>query len=255
MAAFRSSSIGARLAFGFGAVLCCTALVAGLAIWQLSKLQEGVASIVGRQVEALIGAMEMQEKAGDMSLTLRRIAAPSSEEEGAKARDRLRVLVTAYRGAEERVAARLNDAVARALLDDARAGFQAVLPHVKTVSEQGEAGNYFDAASALANEYMPLRDPWASSLARLAAHQKRQVDNTYAGIVRDQTFARKAMVAAGVFAVAIGAVLAWLIGRSVVLPLAQVTRAAGAIADRDLRNRIEPDGSDEVTCSPELVRR
>ncbi|MGZ8291312.1 MAG: methyl-accepting chemotaxis protein [Telluria sp.] len=98
----------------------------------------------------------------------------------------------------------------------------------------------------VASKLVPAMSAYIQSVEQIARYQKSLFDNADATI--DQVYARaiQRLLALGGAAIVLGSVLAWLLSRSITIPLAKAVTMAQTVAAGDLRTEIEPGSRDEV---------
>ncbi|WP_194723053.1 methyl-accepting chemotaxis protein [Noviherbaspirillum malthae] len=239
--------IGTRLALGFGLVLLCATALLILGLWRMTALHANTQEIVSEKVGSLTSAMEMRETGWSLALALRQIATPTDALEGERESKRLGQLLENYAKAEAVVKKHSTDAQSKAMLAAATEQSQAILPVIEKIKGHAAGGNYFDAASMLKNDFLPLQDKWRASLVALADYQQKSMQATYAASQENFATTRLGMLAVGILTIAIGGIIALVITRTITVPLQNAARIADTIAAGDLSLRIDADtGNDEA---------
>jgi methyl-accepting chemotaxis protein len=238
--------IGTRLGLGFCLVLLCATMLLLLGLWRMSDLQGNSERIVNEDVAGLTAALQMREAGWSMSLAIRRASSPTDAAESERENKRLETILKDYEKSEEVLRNLALDAATKAKLEPVLAQRKEVMPIVERIREQGLSGNYFDAATILKTEFAPLHDEWIASLIALAEQQQQNMKATYARSVDSYSSARIGMIAVGVLTIALGAIIALFITRTITGPLQKAARIADTIAGGDLSETIEPGGRDEA---------
>jgi len=238
--------IGMRLAMGFGLVLLCATVVLVLGLWRMSALQANTELIVTEKVGSLTSAMEMRETGWSLAMALRQVATPTDATEGERESKRLATLLKAYAKSEETLKKYATDSQSKAVLAQAIEQKQAIVPAIEKISAQAASGNYFDAASQLKSDFLPLHEKWMASLVALADHQQKTMNATYETSRENYATTRMGMLAVGLLTIAVGAFIAWFIMRTITTPVQNAARIADAIASGDLTTPIEVHSKDET---------
>jgi methyl-accepting chemotaxis protein len=238
--------IGTRLALGFSLVLLCATALLGLGLWRMSQLQGNAEEIVTGRVAALTNAMEMRETGVGLALALRKIATPTDATEGEREGKRLDVLLQAYAKSEEVLRKHAVTPEAKAALAAATEQKQAVLPVIEKIKAHVAGGNYFDAASLLKTDFLPLQEKWISSLLDLAANQQKEMNATHEASQENYKSTRMGMLAVGILTIALGAFIAVFITRTITGPLQDAATVANTIAAGDLTAVIDAKSHDEA---------
>ncbi|MEC4723887.1 HAMP domain-containing protein, partial [Noviherbaspirillum sp. CPCC 100848] len=239
--------IGTRLALGFGLVLLCATALLVLGLWRMTALHANTEVIVSQKMASLTSAMEMRETGWSVALALRQIATPTDALEGERESKRLVTLLENYSKAEAVVKKHSADAQSKAVLAATVEQGQAILPVIEKIKAHAAGGNYFDAASMLKSDFLPLQEKWRMSLVALADFQQKTMQATYAASQENFASTRLGMLAVGILTIAIGAIIALLITRTITVPLQNAANIADTIAAGDLSARIDVDtGNDEA---------
>jgi methyl-accepting chemotaxis protein len=111
--------------------------------------------------------------------------------------------------------------------------------------QKGEAGQY--EVSALANEKLiPMINGYVGSIKDLVSFQKTISKNAHQTVLDIEESSKNTMIAIGLLAFAVGAVLAWLLARSITAPLNYAVSVARTVAAGDLTTNIEVKSKDET---------
>lgn len=246
MISLSNLKIGTRLGIGFSLVLVCATLVLALSLWRMSNLHGNTQRIVNEDVASLAASLEMREAGWSLALALRRIAAPTDASEGERETKRLDEIVAGYGKSEELLQRLSTDAASKAALAPVLAQRRELMPVVQKIRENAASGNYFDAASMLKVDFAPLHDKWMTSLSALTEQQQRNMKTIYADSEGNYAVTRIGMLIFGILTIALGALVAFFITRTIIAPLQRAASIADTIAGGDLSASIEPGGLDEA---------
>lgn len=246
MTNFSNLKIGSRLALGFGLVLLCATALLVLGLLRMSELHANTQLIVGEKVGNLTSAMEMREAGWSLALALRKVAAPNDSTEAERESKRIDQILEGYAKAEALLSRQATDAQSKTVLEPVLAQRQAIMPLVVEIKAHAAGGNYFDAASMLKSEFASLHDDWIVSLGALAEHQRNALNATYDASQSNYSSTRLGMAAVGILTIALGALIAWFITRTITAPLQRAAHFADTIAGGDLSEVIEPGSRDEA---------
>src|SRR5690606_17668744 len=103
-----------------------------------------------------------------------------------------------------------------------------------------------EARTFLNEQVLPKIHAWREPIRENLILQTAKNEADHADAVAAYSSARTSMQALGALALAIGALLAWLITRSLTTPLQEATRVARDIARGSLDSAIDPRGNDEL---------
>ncbi|WP_286758266.1 MCP four helix bundle domain-containing protein, partial [Ralstonia sp. RL] len=238
--------IGKRLALGFGLVLLCATALLALGLWRMSDLQASSEQIVTEDVGNLANALEMREAGWSIALALRRIATPTDATEGEREGKRLESILASYAKSEEALKRYAASGQTKALLAAVVEQRQATMPVIEKIKSLVAGGNYFDAAAMLKTDFQPLHDKWIASLAALADFQQKAMKETLEASRQNYTITQMGMLGIGILTIALGALIALFITRTITVPLQNAARIADTIAGGDLTTKIEVTSRDEA---------
>ncbi|MCI2244086.1 methyl-accepting chemotaxis protein [Xanthomonas sp. PPL568] len=118
-------------------------------------------------------------------------------------------------------------------------------PLNNAVMEAAAAGDYQRAQTLLREQSRPATLAWQAKIRENVALQHRLSAEAYDAAVSHLSRGRAMLIGGGIAAVLASILLAWLITRSLTVPLSRATRAAEAIADGRLDNDVSTDARDE----------
>ncbi|MRH02321.1 HAMP domain-containing protein [Xanthomonas sontii] len=240
-------NVGTRLASAFGVLilLSCALVVAGLLT--LKQAREMMDTIVNRRMQILDYTGEMRNASAQVAVNLRNIVLPTTQEENerfAKAVDQQR----RYYGEvhDKLYAIPVSDATGaqmRKAIDDA---YDRTRLANQKVLDLGMANKADEALKVLMAEAGPATQQWQETINTYANRQRTRGAEAYAGANVAMDRGRSLLVAGGVLVVLVSGLLAWLITRSLTVPLTRATRVAEAIASGKLDNDVRTDARDET---------
>ena len=100
-------------------------------------------------------------------------------------------------------------------------------------------GNQAEVVRLTNDKLLPALDSYDASIRAMLTHQQEQIDKTAAFINELYRSGRIDLIVLTVFALALGATLAWLLTRSIVQPIDEALLIADAVASGDLSNEFE----------------
>ena len=243
---FGNLSIGARLSLGFGAVLALLLALAGLSHYELSRIA-GINRMITQETWAKANAISV------VDVTTRANARANLElivNADPAATQRLFELIEANRKRIDEALATMRplmktaDAAARLrALEEARGRYVKSFQSVGAVLKGGDREG---ARQRLLQETLPILDSLQDHIIALSRQQAAEMDEagTASQAVIDEAERLNAGLSA--LALAVGALLAWRVSRSITRPLARAVKAAETVASGDLGQRIESGSRDET---------
>ncbi|MBB5942587.1 methyl-accepting chemotaxis protein [Xanthomonas sp. 3307] len=240
-------NVGTRLASAFGVLILLSCALVGAGLLTLKQSRDMMDTIVNRRMQILDYTGEMRNASALIAINLRNIVLPTTREENerfAKVVDEQRryygeihdklyaIPVTNAVGAQMRKA--IDDAYART-----RVANQEVL-------DLGMQDKDAEALKVLIAQAAPATQRWQEALNVYANRQREQGAQAYASAEAAMDRGRALLIAGGAIVVLVSGLLAWLITRSLTLPLTRATRVAEAIASGKLDNDVRTDARDET---------
>ncbi|MNX39613.1 Methyl-accepting chemotaxis protein I [compost metagenome] len=243
---FGNFSIGARLTLGFGVVLALLLALAGVSQYELTHIGQ-----INRTI-----TQETWTKASAIStidVTTR-----------ANARVNLELIVNANPAAADKLFAEID--ANRKVIDQALATLRPLFrteetsARLRTLEEvRGRYVKSFQSVGALLKngerdaarqrlleETLPILDSLRDRIIELSRLQSAEMSE--AGVASQEVIreAERLNIALSGIAVALGALFAWRVTRSITRPLARAVKAAETVASGDLGQRIEAGSKDET---------
>ena len=238
-------SVGRRLGASFGAILLITALIAATGMWRIGGLHRASERVATQEIEQ---QLLVEDWAADIRLNWVRTEAFLK----AIDRDYMDKLTTdtaaTAKGTDakvQRIEALAQGEQARALLAAiaaARKAYNDKLAEIRELHRGGEP----NVPTLVDKDLRPLADKYLQSLDDLRKAMAQQLAE---GQAETGTLATASQVLLGVgtlVAVALGALLAFTVTRSIVRPVQRGRQAAENIAGGDLTHPIESESHDET---------
>lgn len=238
--------IGTRLAFGFGLVLLFAAALLAMGLYRMNQLQSSTDYIVNNKVASLNAATEMNVQGRALALILRKMTAPTDAGEAEKETRKLTLALDAYSQSEGLVKKFVSGDQGQLSLNNAAEQQKAMNVVVGKIKDFVLAGNYFDAASLLQTDFNVPHEKWMASLAELAQQQQAAMKLAYEESQSNYHSAMAGMSLIGSLILGLGMFAAWIITRTITIPIQNASIAADHIASGDLRYKIEVGRSDEI---------
>ena len=109
-----------------------------------------------------------------------------------------------------------------------------------------KAGNAAQAESTYRDSFAPAAANYQNNVKALLAQQRKAIDATAQAIEAANERSFTLLLTLCALVVALGSVCAWLITRSITVPLQSAVQVAETVADGDLRTHFGPAASDEI---------
>ncbi|WP_369980261.1 methyl-accepting chemotaxis protein [Xanthomonas bundabergensis] len=239
-------NVGTRLSFAFGLLilLSCGLVVAGVVT--LAQARERLDTIVNRNMIIIQYTGDMLEASSVIAINLRNIVLPTTQEENvqfAKIIEQQRKRYAEVRDKLYALPASAEGAAMREQIDQARELSRA---SNQEVLDLGMNYKPDEALAALMKRAAPETQKWQDAISAYATLQRKRTDEAYAAANAAMDRGRALLISGGVAVVLVSSLLAWLITRSLTVPLSRATRAAEAIADGKLDNDVQTQATDET---------
>ncbi|MYM67192.1 HAMP domain-containing protein [Pseudoduganella sp. FT55W] len=243
---FPQLNTGMRVVASFAVLLLVMACMSGVSLWRLQSANDTAANLVHEKLarqqltSELLGVTELN---GLRAMSIGRS-------------DSLEVsdIFQAQLTAGEKVAAEMERKLAAMPVQDDEAALVRVVAEKKAafLAMRGElfkfkdSGRIQEVSDLLDNKWPGVFKAYAGALEKLLAHQTQQA-KALAEESSDQFEGSRALlIGLGLATLALGAVLAWMLTRSIVKPLTQAVTLAEQVASGELHVAIEHGRSDEI---------
>ncbi|WP_045737340.1 HAMP domain-containing protein, partial [Xanthomonas sp. MUS 060] len=240
-------NVGTRLSSAFGVLilLSCGLVVAGLIA--LAQARDRMDMIVKRNMTILDYTSTMRGSSSAIAVQLRNVVLPTSKEENIgfakiieqqrasyiEAHDKLyKIPVLGETGAQMR--RQIDQTYERAEAANQK------------VFDLGMNDKPDEALKELMANAAPATQKWQDAINAYAKRQRDNNTNAYDVANKAMNNGRMLLIMGGVAVLVVSSLLAWLITRSLTVPLGRATRAAESIASGNLDNDVRTDAKDET---------
>lgn len=233
-----------RLALAFGLVLLITVVIAGLGVWRLQELEKVTQQLTTVDNERLRATMEWRQAIETNWIRTRAAALDSSTDRLAAWQAEIEKASAAATTARKTVEGLIRTDAGRQLvmdIDKAREAYRGPRAELLKRKAAGE-----DVAGILEKEIAPLAEAYNKSLLEFERRQQMLYEHTRDEASLKAQRGRIIVIACTVVALLIGAVAAFLLGRSVIAPLQLAVRSAEQISEGNLTQSIMVKGRDEM---------
>jgi len=244
----RKYSIGARLAFAFGALLLMLVMTGVIGVERTRQVNEGLFAVSAKRIAGAREAARAIARSEDnarLTLQMFIIHDPIELDRLATRQDENRRDITAAIEALDHAA---EDPRARDLLTHVKSARTAYVDAFLRARQLHAAGKSEDGNAVALKEMIPRLRDYLAAWTAFTDHQWQLVDDNSRDSkdTMNATSRSIAVILLSCFALFIVA-LAVLITRSITQPLAQLVGSAGRVADGDFTERVEVIGADEAS--------
>ncbi|WP_045757081.1 MCP four helix bundle domain-containing protein, partial [Xanthomonas albilineans] len=239
-------NVGVRLATAFGILilLSCTLVVAGLIT--LFQARGRLDSIVNRNIAAMRASSEMLNASSVVAINIRNIVLPTSQEDNIRFSKVIDQQRARYLAARKRMSEISSDAQGLAKAEEIDRMRAMSVEVNNRVIDLGMHDKPKEALDLMMAKAAPLTQKWQESIAVYADLQAKRSSDAYAEASESMDRGRNLLIVGGALVVLVSSLLAWLITRSLTVPLNRATRAAEAIASGKLDNDVRTEAKDET---------
>ncbi|PPV08276.1 chemotaxis protein [Xanthomonas bromi] len=251
---FPNLRIGQRLALGFLAIIVLMVLLTVVGIQRVRSIDQQLTAINEVNSVKQRYAINFRGSVHDRAIALRDVVLMDDPADRHAAEQSIDKLAADYaRSAQplDDMIASSSDAKEKDILQNIKTIEQRTLPLVAQVREFRDAADKPHAEQRLLQEARPAFIAWLASINAFIDLQEAKNRATARQAVATARGFAMLMVISTVVALLLGAAIAFLLTRSVVLPLRQSLRLAERINDGDLRSQDTPTNNDE---SGQLLR-
>lgn len=243
---FSKFKIGIRLGGAFAAVLVLLALIAGLGIYQMSRLNDGTEQLVKQSwVKAKLANLALDNARGSIARIFEAVA--STDEQTTKnALGRLEANTLAFDDALSKLRPML-------VTDEGKANFaKAKEARNRYVTAYGKAlaalkdGNHDDAAKQAYGEAYTEMHAFAAALRDQVSLQEKIFEATGDSSIKTYETGRMQMLALSIITLLAGLMFAYTITRSITVPLARAVALSETVAAGDLSSEVSSSANDET---------
>ncbi|WP_439606199.1 methyl-accepting chemotaxis protein [Hydrogenophaga sp.] len=236
--------VGSRLALAFGLVLLITAVITGIGVWRLQELAQTTRQLATIDNEKLQLAVQWRQTI-DLNWVRTRAAILDSDTSRIAAwqadMDKTSEVTLASR---KRIIELVQTDVGKQLIADIDAAREAYRTPRANVMKARKAGE--DVTAALERDLKPLAEAYVNSILKLEQRQQAIYDATLKEAEENASSGRTILITGGVLAILLGAAAAFVLSRSITVPLRTAADSARRIADGDLTQPIDTAGRDEA---------
>ena len=242
----KNLKIGMRLGLGFALLLTLMALMSVIGIWRLNEIGAATRTMTEKTLVEERLASELVQVATINSVrtfALAKTSEPTLEKEYLVEISETQKQIAEIQGQLEKL---VQGTKGRQLLTDIEEKRLAYQKERDAVLKLKADYEYSDARARVDSHLAPALRAYVGSITALKDHQKQLINQASTGIDEHFRTGRLLLIALGGLALALGALLAWTLTRSITQPLQHAVSLASQVAAGNLTSRIEVSGKDET---------
>lgn len=242
----RNISIATRLAGGFLAMAIVVLLLGVMSFRETDNIHEQTQEIETLWVPSLRELASINQDFMRYRIFTLRSVLSDSTQDIQQQRQRMSTLAQSLGETESAYAAIVIDPAMQRAFEEFRAQRQRYMSAAGELASELDAGNRETALQMLDGQLNPIADAATAQLIRLEELIVAGADAAAERAAHSYRSAIRQIVIAIVVAIALTLLLAWLLTRSIIVPIRQAVQASEVIATGDLTHPIAADGRDEA---------
>ncbi|WLA28358.1 methyl-accepting chemotaxis protein [Xanthomonas citri] len=239
-------NVGRRLGMAFGILILLSGLLVATGLITMSNARYELDTIVNNNMERIRLSSEMLDANTNVAIGLRDVVMVSGDAANRRALDTIEKSRARYKQAHDALAAMPSSELEKKALTLVQEKRDVSVKFNNQILDYGIRDQNQQAQALLQGAAAAAMDEQQAAIAANAALERRHSKDAYAAAVASMHNGKIILASGGIAALAISALLAWLITRSLTRPLSQATRTAEAIAAGDLRNDVHTTATDET---------
>ena len=238
--------IGTRLGGGFAIILALLAVVTGLGVVSMNRIDARMGEIVDNHNVKIASANAIAENFRDISFAVSNLVLVSDPGDVKEQVLKLAAARERYGKAKKEFLATVQNEQEKALMAKLDASIASAKPKVDQTVAMGMEGKREEATDYMLKESSPATDAAILVINEIVNYEKAQAGAAATDAKHQYTVANTFMLVLGCVAIVLGSVIAFFTTRSIVKPLQYAVKAAEAVAAGDLTTAIEVRTKDEM---------
>jgi len=238
--------IGTRLGGGFAIILALLAVVTGLGVVSMNRIDARMGEIVDNHNVKIASANAIAENFRDISFAVSNLVLVSDPGDVKEQVQKLAAARERYAKAKKEFLATVQNEQEKALMAKLDASIASAKPKVDQTVAMGMEGKREEATDYMLKESSPATDAAILVINEIVNYEKAQAGAAATDAKHQYTVANTFMLVLGCVAIVLGSVIAFFTTRSIVKPLQYAVKAAEAVAAGDLTTAIEVRTKDEM---------
>jgi methyl-accepting chemotaxis protein len=242
----KNLKIGTRLGIGFALVLALMACIAGIGVFRLQGVGHAVQEMVQRSlVKERLAANWLLNTSSNSVRTFALVKSNDAEVQ-AYLQKHMSKTSAGISETQSKLEAMLDSPEEQAISADIKEKRTQYVGLRNTILKLKADGKQDEAAQLTNDKLVPMLDVYDASIRSMLTHQAERIDKAAEAVEGLNRAGRANVIVLAVVALLLGAVLAWLLTRSITRPLNEAVRVAQTVADGDLTSHIESSSTDET---------
>ncbi|GFO64984.1 methyl-accepting chemotaxis protein [Geomonas paludis] len=243
--------IGTRLSVGFGIILLLLLVIGAISVFSMLKIDQGLETIVKKDYAKIKLANDATKHVTGIVSSVQTMLLetdPAARREENKKIDQAR---QQYKSAMEKLEKLETTGQGKELIAKAKQSLDNARKANNQAIELALAGNGARASAVFEKEAGPLLALIAPAFNELVQYQEQGIEERYVDAAALSSRSRVIAITLALLAIAIGAVIGYVITRSISRPVSALSACADKLALGDVEVEIDTNGKDEMA---ELAR-
>ncbi len=242
----KNLKIGTRLGIGFALVLALMACIAGIGVFRLQGVGHAVQEMVQRSlVKERLAANWLLNTSSNSVRTFALVKSNDAQVQEYLQKHMSKTSASISE-TQSKLEAMLDSPEEQAISADIKEKRTQYVGLRNTILKLKADGKQDEAAQLTNDKLVPMLDVYDASIRSMLTHQAERIDKAAEAVEGLNHAGRANVIVLAVVALLLGAVLAWLLTRSITRPLNEAVRVAQTVADGDLTSHIESSSTDET---------
>jgi methyl-accepting chemotaxis protein len=245
---FSNLNIGARLAVGFILILILTALMTIVGIWRMDTIAHATTRMEQATQKQKLSQEWMRGIATNVVRTLALVKTPDPEGQKAweaQMKEQSARISALQKELESRIATpeekQLFDAVAQK-----RSAYLKIRAVITKLQAEGQEASSQQARQMTDEQMLPAMTLYVGAVQAVLDYQDNVFTQSVDMVEEMHASGRRVLMALGVTAIVLGALLAWMLSGSITRPLQHAVSIARTVASGDLSQHIDVRSKDET---------
>ncbi|WAH65594.1 methyl-accepting chemotaxis protein [Xanthomonas hortorum] len=239
-------NVGRRLGVAFGILILLSGLLVATGLVTMSTARLELDTIVNNNMERIRLSTDMLDANTNVAIGLRDIVMVSGDAANRSAMEMIESNRARYKAAHDALAAMPSTDGEKNALKLVQEKRDISVKYNNQILEYGIHDQNQEAQALLQGAAAVAMNEQQAAIRANAALESRLSKQAYAAAVASMHRGKVTLASGGIAALAISALLAWMITRSLTMPLSQATRTAEAIAAGNLQNDVHTTATDET---------
>ncbi|MBJ6802527.1 HAMP domain-containing methyl-accepting chemotaxis protein [Geomonas propionica] len=238
--------IGTRLSAGFGIILLLLLVIGAISVFGMLKIDQGLETIVKKDYAKIKLANESADNVSTIVSCIKSMVIESDPLARREENKKIEQARQQYKAAMDKLEKLESTEKGKALIGKAKLSLDNARKANNQAIELALAGNSARAATVFEKEAEPLCAAIDSAFRELVQYQEQGIEERYGDAAALSSRSRVIALSLALFAVAIGAVIGYLITRSISRPVSALSACADKLALGDVDVDIDTEGKDEI---------